>query len=194
MLTTDQEATVLEHLPLVGSVARRVARRLPRAVALEDLISAGTIGLLNATERFDPSRAVPFAPYAKIRIRGAILDHLRAMDWLPRTTRTAVKAGDSTTAVVSVEDVRADGFDSFEMETPSPSASLERREQVKKLSAAVSRLRLRNRQILALYYVEELTLKQIGEIFGVSESRVCQLHTEAVQCLRRELADDVDVG
>lgn len=184
---------VIDHLHLVHRVVRRMARRLPRCVSADDLVSAGTLGLMDALTRYDTGRAASFAPYAEIRIRGAILDHLRAMDWLPRSARATVKAGDSDAAIVSVEDVREDGFDTFATTLPLPSSAIERAERKEQLARAIGRLSQRDREILALYYVEDLTLKQIGEVLNVTESRVCQLHGAAVTRLRRQLADDVEL-
>jgi len=213
-----------DHLELVRRVAKKIARRLPSVVDIDDLVGAGTVGLMDAAQRFDPVKSGSFPGYAEIRIRGAILDHLRAMDWLPRSLRTknrrvddaerklksslgrapeanelaeflgtslrSIKnAGNGAGAVVSVEDLREDGFDSFEMETPAPGSALESRERAQRLTAAVSRLPERSRQLLALYYVEELTLKQIGAMFGITESRACQLHGQAINKLRVELCD-----
>ncbi len=223
--TTTETLSVDEHLPLVRRVAKKIARRLPSVVDLDDLVGAGTIGLMDAAQRFDAGRAETFPAYAEIRIRGAILDHLRAMDWLPRSVRarnrrldeadrklkhTLGHAPDSSelagylgvsarsvggvAGVVSVEDLREDGFDSFDGETPTPNQALELRERKQRLTAAIARLPLRTRQLLSLYYVEELTLKQIGMIFQITESRACQLHGQAIIKLRAELVDDIDLA
>lgn len=185
---------VMEHLHLVQRVVRRLARRLPRCVATDDLMGAGTLGLIDAVNRYDHSRAASFQAYAEIRIRGAILDYLRVMDWLPRSTRATVKAGTSDAAVVSVEDVRDDGFDTFVAALPLPSSAVERSERKERLAQAIRQLPPRDRELLSLYYVEDLTLKQIGEVMKITESRVCQLHAAAVDRLRRQLADDVELA
>jgi RNA polymerase sigma factor for flagellar operon FliA len=197
-------------------------------VDIDDLVGAGAIGLMDAVTRFEPGRAQTFAAYAEIRIRGAILDHLRAMDWLPRSVRTKARRVDEakrtlknelgrtpetrevaealgvservvasveagTGAVVSVEDVRSDGFEGFLTEAPAPGQALADRQRTARLAAAIARLPARIRQLLSLYYVEELTLKQIGTVFGITESRACQLHGQAVQKLKSELLDDADL-
>lgn len=182
-------ANVLQYLPLVERVAKRVARRLPCSVSLDDLVGAGSVGLIEAVKRFDPERAPSFAAYAELRIRGAILDHLRAVDWLPRSMRASVKRGESESAVVSVDD-RSDGFDGFAASSPSPSMAFEARERQTRLAAAIAALPARTRRVLALYYIDELTLKEVGEVLGVTESRACQLHGEAVMRLRDAMRFD----
>jgi RNA polymerase sigma factor FliA len=188
----------------VHKVAKKIARRLPRVVNVDDLVGAGTLGLIDALSRFDPKRSDRFAAYAEIRIRGAILDELRAMDWLPRTQRARVRRAAegqpqenapkaSLEAVVLVDDVRDDGFDGFAGDVPTAASPFENKERSKHLTAAIAKLPMREQQILSLYYVEELTLKQIGQIFGVTESRVCQLHSHAVARLRKELGNDVEI-
>ncbi|MBI1945889.1 MAG: sigma-70 family RNA polymerase sigma factor [Deltaproteobacteria bacterium] len=186
-LQQNDRATVMQYLPLVERVAKRVARRLPRSVALDDLVGAGSLGLIDAVKRFDPARAPSFSAYAELRIRGAILDHLRALDWLPRSMRASVKRGESDAAVLSIDDRRGPGCDGFAANQPSASTVLEQREQRDRLSAAIAALPERTRRVLGLYYVDELTLKEVGQVLGVTESRACQLHGEAVLRLRGAL-------
>lgn len=190
--TSPERATVTQYLPLVERVARRMARRLPCNIALDDLVGAGSLGLIDAVRRFDPARATSFTAYAELRIRGAILDHLRALDWLPRGVRASVKRGESDSAVVSVDDAAGLGFDGFAASQPSPRSLVEYRQRRASLAAAIASLPERARRVLGLYYVNDLTLREIGEVLGVTESRVCQLHAEAVvhlkQTLRHELA------
>ncbi len=214
--------TVEQHLHLVHRVARRIARRLPRDVAIDDLIGAGTIGLLAALNRYDDERADHFEYYAEVRIRGAILDELRAMDWLPRSVRRSVRRAAEvehtltgrlgrlpterevadhlggaprrlpvalSRAVVHIEDVREGGAEALPGIAVVPTIHLESHERRRDLAAAIARLPLRDQQILSLYYVEELTMKQIGELMGITESRVCQLHTRLVERLRVSMLD-----
>lgn len=188
---TREHATVLQYLPLVERVAKRVARRLPRSVSIDDLVGAGSLGLIDAVKRFSPERAPSFAAYAELRIRGAILDHLRSCDWLPRTMRASVKRGESEAAVVSVDDRDGMGFDAFASSAPSAPALLDHREQRAQLASAIALLPERTRRVLGLYYMEELTLKEIGEVLGITESRVCQLHSEAVARLKGSLSKDM---
>ncbi len=188
--TTPERATVLQYLPLVDRVARRMARRLPCNVALDDLVGAGSLGLIDAVRRYDPARASSFAAYAELRIRGAILDHLRALDWLPRGVRASVKRGESESSVVSVDDGTGVGFDGFATTQPSPRSVVELRQRRASLAAAIGALPARTRRVLGLYYMDELTLREIGDVLGVTESRVCQLHAEAVVHLKQTLRHD----
>ena len=213
-----------EYLPLVRKVAERMARRLPPVVDVSDLIGAGTLGLLDAVQKYDPARCDRFAAYAEIRIRGAILDQLRTMDWMPRSVRfkgtrldraltklsqalgrkpesaeMAAYLGMSDAAyeqtcvdarggVFSTEDLGDEGSATLADERPEPHTQVAGKELRARLSRALTRLPERERQVLSLYYVEELKLKEIGEVFGVTESRVCQLHSQAVARLRGILA------
>jgi RNA polymerase sigma factor for flagellar operon FliA len=186
-----ERATVEQYLPLVERVARRVARRLPRSVGLDDLVGAGSLGLIDAVKRFDSHRAQSFAAYAELRIRGAILDHLRTIDWLPRSMRASVKRGESEAAVISVDDRSGSGFEDFEAPSPSPASLVEQREARAALVTALGALPERTRRLMALYYVDELTLKEVGEVLGVTESRVCQLHGDAVNRLRNALHQEL---
>ena len=160
---------------------------MPGGVALDDRVGAGSLGLIDAVKRFDPARAPSFSAYAELRIRGAMLDHLRALDWLPRGLRASVKRGESDAAVVSIDDRTGLGCDAFATSLPMPSTVIEQREQRDRLAAAIAELPERTRRVLALYYVDELTLKEVGEVLGVTESRVCQLHGEAVLRLKNAL-------
>jgi RNA polymerase sigma factor for flagellar operon FliA len=188
MMSSCTAVSVASHLPLVHKVAKRIARRLPRVVELGDLVAAGTIGLIDAAKRFDPKRAQSFDGYAQLRVRGAIFDHLREMDWLSRSQRARVNGDDAAVlGVVSVEDVRDDGFDGFAHDLPSPALAFDVRERNEKLGDAVAQLPKRSQEILALYYVEDLTLREIGVVFGITESRACQLHGQALAQLRAQL-------
>lgn len=189
-LQQTDRATVVQFLPLVERVAKRVARRLPRSVPLDDLVGAGSLGLIDAVKRFDPARAPSFSAYAELRIRGAILDHLRALDWLPRSMRASVKRGESDAAVIAIDDRAGPGCDGFAANQPSAPTMLEQREVRERLSAAIAALPERTRRVLALYYVDELTLKEVGQVLGVTESRACQLHGEAVLRLKGAMQRD----
>jgi RNA polymerase sigma factor for flagellar operon FliA len=203
------------------------------AVELDDLVGFGMIGLLNAMERFDPSRGTLLRTYAEHRIRGAILDGLRSMDWLPRSARQRERQRqenertDSCTRFFSLRNVaqpsepilpgaRAPrvrrsvtrievvftGGNLTDLEQlaegtgpvprsagdSSPEALYERQEQRVRLAGAVDRLPRRHREIIELYYHQELSMKQIGQRMSIHESRVSQLHAAAIQRLRSYLS------
>lgn len=187
------DRTVESHLPLVHMVAKKLARRLPRGVEVDDLVSAGTLGLLDAASRFEPTRAATFKGYAEIRIRGAMMDWLRTSDWLPRSVRAAVRREESSAAVVSIEDVSEEGYDNVSAPAIAPFAQMAVRQRKERLTAAIAKLPRREREVLSLYHLEDLTFRQIGGMYGFSEARACQLHTAAVAHLREELCDDVDL-
>jgi RNA polymerase sigma factor FliA len=232
LLTAEQERVMVEHLPIVRFVARRIHERLPRHVPIEDLYSAGVLGLLDAFGRFDPSKQVPFRTYAQFRIRGAILDSLRTLDWSPRELRRKARAVEqaiqSLTAqfhrsptdieiahklnmpfaayqhllgelkgleIGSLHTVRT-GEDSGEAElvfVPSrreddPLFRYLDGEMRERLTTAINALPERERLVMTLYYYEEATMKEIGLIIGVVESRVSQIHASAVLHLRARLA------
>lgn len=230
--SAPERARAEDHLSLVRRVAERMARRLPRGVDVRDLVSAGTLGLLDALEKYDPARCDRFSAYAEIRIRGAILDELRAMDWLPRSVRekgsrlqgaksalrhalgrapedaevaaylgvtpdahAAMQREVKTAQVVSAEEVSRQGVAALAREEQAlPDKELFARELRERLATVIRRLPERERQVLSLYYVEDLKLKEIGEIFGVTESRICQIHAQAVRRLRKMLKSEEAAG
>jgi RNA polymerase sigma factor for flagellar operon FliA len=230
-----REKLILHYAPLVKYVASRVATGLPASVEQADLVSYGMFGLIDALEKFEPGRGNKFETYAIPRIKGAIIDELRAMDWVPRSVRfkqreiekaladlesmlkrqptekelserlgvslselheviaqisfVSVLALDETVNVgqdrgekVSLVDTLADkGFD--------PGSGVESQETRGLLAAAINSLSEREKIVVTLYYFEGLTLAEIGEILGVTESRVCQIHTKAVGVLRGQLSE-----
>jgi RNA polymerase sigma factor FliA len=231
LLTAEQERVMVEHLPIVRFIARRIHERLPQHVPIEDLYSAGVIGLLDAFARFDPSRQNKFNTYAQFRIRGAILDSLRALDWSPRELRRKGRAveqaihtliGQFNRAPTEIEIAQklniplADyqrllgdlkgleigslhserSADSDEEELDLIAGPLEDNplsryldgEMRERLTKAIENLPERERLVLTLYYYEEATMKEIGVILGVVESRVSQIHASAVLHLRARLA------
>jgi RNA polymerase sigma factor for flagellar operon FliA len=230
-----RERLILQYAPLVKYVASRVATGLPASVDQADLVSYGMFGLIDALQKFEPVRGNKFETYAIPRIRGAIIDELRAMDWVPRSVRfkqreiekaladlesmlkrqpterelaerlgmsmhelhevitqisfVSVLALDETVSVgadrgekVSLVDTLADkGFD--------PSTGVESQETRGLLAAAINELSEREKIVVTLYYFEGLTLAEIGDILGVTESRVCQIHTKAVGVLRGQMTE-----
>jgi RNA polymerase sigma factor FliA len=219
-----------KYLPLVRTVAARMAMGFPRSVELSDLVNTGVIGLIEAFGNFDPTRGVKFETYAVPRIRGAILDELRALDWVPRSTRARSREIDralnelenqlgrppekvelakymkiteeelhlaiddvSSTNILSLDEVifrEDDNRQVPRVETIRDAASLSILGEIEKgelrsfLVVAMDRLTEQEKLVIALYYYEELTLKEIGEVMTISESRVSQIHTRAVMKLR----------
>lgn len=219
------EALVDAYLPLVKSVAGRMAMNLPAHVPREDLYAAGCVGLVSAFERFDPGREARFSTYATIRIRGAIMDELRAHDFLGRGARDRVQRVERATAElrrrnvpleperiaeaagltldeywdaevgreaarrVSLSATSADGHHTLEdrledARERGPGAGVEMAELVK---LVMDQLTPKERQLVVLYYDEGLTLKEIGQVMGVTESRVSQIHTAMTGRLRKKL-------
>ncbi|SHL28779.1 RNA polymerase, sigma 28 subunit, SigD/FliA/WhiG [Pseudonocardia thermophila] len=216
-----RDRLLLHYAPLVRSVAHRVAAGLPSYVEIADLVQIGFFGLIAAIERFDPERGLRFENYAVQRIRGAILDELRAQDWVPRTVRvrlrdrerareklesqlgraatdeelaaelgitvTELRAQRQPVQVVSVEalDEQGSGIaDLVAAESADPGELVDAQETVAMLRRAVLRLEERDRTVISLYYDENRTLADIGRTLGLTESRVCQLHSRAVVRLR----------
>lgn len=234
----DQELRdrlVLHYAPLVKYVAGRVGTGLPSHVEVSDLIQSGIFGLVDAIEKFEPERGLKFETYAMQRIRGAILDDLRAQDWVPRSVRsrareveraqerlearlqrTATDAELAEELGITVEELRdlyaqlrmtsVVALDDFIGSGPAasslaetlpddhaedPVATLVARDRRRLLAEAVERLSERDRIVVTLYYFENLTLAEIGKVLGVTESRVCQLHTRAVLRLRAKLSEQL---
>ncbi|HEX4360797.1 MAG TPA: FliA/WhiG family RNA polymerase sigma factor [Pseudonocardia sp.] len=227
-----RDRLVLHYEPLVRQVAGRVGTRLPAHVEIADLIQAGVFGLIDAIERFEPSLGIRFETYAAQRIRGAILDELRAQDWVPRIIRNRARelakvresmearlqrsatpaelAGElgvgpteirgilSQIRMISMEALDewavARGStvtlaETLAQEDSDPVVVLEARETSRLLALSFSRLPERDHRVLWFYYVENLTLAEIGRRLGVTESRVCQLRGRAVSRLREKFAE-----
>ncbi|HZD86642.1 MAG TPA: FliA/WhiG family RNA polymerase sigma factor, partial [Gaiellaceae bacterium] len=226
---------VLTYAPLVKYVAGRLGSGLPAHVDEGDLVSYGLLGLMGAIERYDPGRDVKFETYAIARIKGQIIDELRAMDWVPRSVRARARDIERAIAALEAKLGRApdDGeiagrlgitteeleeslgeiarssiaaldelwtvsgsggdqvalIDTIEDESaPDPQTTLSRTEQKEAVADAIARLPEREKLVVTLYYYEELTLREIGEVLGVTESRVSQLHTKAILRLKAHLA------
>ena len=227
------EALMQEYAPLVKYSAQRLASRLPASVCLEDLMSAGAIGLMDAMEKYDPTRGTTFKTYAEVRIRGAMLDALREWDWVPRSVREKERALtqayaalerqhgrpaddeevaaflelDSNTFADWLTDVRGVAVFSLDMpleldfpgntltsrdtlladETPGPQQCAETQDLKKHLAVAIDQLPEREKIVLSLYYYEELTMQEIGEVLEVTLSRISQIRTKAILHLRAAL-------
>jgi RNA polymerase sigma factor for flagellar operon FliA len=230
---SEREDHLVECLPLVKYIAGRLAIGLPRSVEVDDLINAGVVGLIEAYRNFDVEKGVKFETYASLRIRGAILDELRGMDWVPRSTRArsreieraiarlegelgrsptepelaaglGVEMADyyqmmddvSSAALLSLDETSYGDDDDRPVplmdtlrahDQPNALAALEREEMRDLLADSLGQLSEQERLVVALYYYEELTLKEIGQVLDLSESRVSQLHTKAVLSLRAKL-------
>jgi RNA polymerase sigma factor FliA len=229
-----REALILHYSPLVKYVASRVATGLPATVEQADLASYGMFGLIDAIERFDLTREIKFETYAIPRIRGAIIDELRALDWVPRSVRFKARELEKAYAEIEAREKRAptdkevaahlgtgveelhdiinqvsfvsvmalDEMISSEkgegvsladtladLSGTDPGLGLEANEMRAMLSGAINQLSDREKLVVVLYYFEGLTLAEIGEVLGVTESRVCQIHTKAVGQLRVKLVD-----
>jgi RNA polymerase sigma factor for flagellar operon FliA len=223
---------IIEYSPLIRFIAHRIAVRLPPNVEIEDLMNAGVIGLMDAIDKYDPSRDNRFKTYAEFRIRGAILDELRSQDWVPRSVRDKAKKIDRMhidlerklgrpANEIEVSEALGMGLNEYqelaakvrsitvlsveEMNRPS---NLEKKNALEIAEVAISvnpfsvvrdlntrdvliksidTLPEKQKLVLSLYYYEELNLKEIGKILDVTESRVSQLHSQAIERLKRQL-------
>lgn len=227
---------IVHYSPLVKYVAGRVSTGLPSNIEQADLVSYGIFGLIDAIAKFEIDRGIKFETYAINRIKGAIIDELRAIDWVPRSVRTKAREVERTLAKleselrrapndqevadamgVSVEDLRqvytqmsfvsvaaldelmsvgGEKGDSVSLidtledrNAESPEASFEVEEMKSILAGAINKLSEREKIVVTLYYYEGLTLAQIGRVLGVTESRICQMHTKAVLQLRSRLSE-----
>lgn len=224
-----REKLILEYAPLVKLVAGRLSMYLGYNVEYEDLVSYGIFGLIDAIDKFEYTKAVKFETYASLRIRGAILDQIRKMDWIPRTIRQKQKQIDAAmkefelthgrqatdaeladqlginedefaewqtqmkvTNVVSLNEFMEQGSDVANKKDSSshfvqPDEAYEQNELKEVLKDALTLLTEKERRVIELYYYEELTLKEISSVLEVSESRISQLHTRALQKMKNKL-------
>ncbi|MPZ92236.1 MAG: RNA polymerase sigma factor WhiG [Actinobacteria bacterium] len=232
--SSARDALILHYSPLVKYVAGRVAVGLPANVEQADLISYGIFGLIDAIEKYELARGIKFETYAISRIRGAIIDELRAIDWVPRSVRfkarevekayvalentlkrppsdaeiaaemgvtmddlTNIYTQLSTVSLValdemmSVDSERGDKLSLVETledtRALSPLESVESEEMKQILAQTINKLPEREKIVITLYYYEGLTLAQIGQVLGVTESRICQMHTKAVLAMRGKI-------
>ena len=236
--TGDQsirDAIVKQYAPLVKYVAGKVSMGMPQSVDFDDLVGFGVFGLFDAIEKFDPDKHVKFKTYAVTRIRGAIFDELRSIDWVPRSVRQKTREIDETvqhlearlgrsatddevagemgmsleqynqmmlkvsgTSMLSLNDVWYTGEDNDKIsivesiEAPNslrPDAIAEKDEMRRVIVEAINDLPEKEKKVLVLYYYEDLTLKEIGKVLDVTESRISQLHTKAISRLRSKLTN-----
>ncbi|MBQ3966987.1 MAG: RNA polymerase sigma factor WhiG [Treponema sp.] len=226
---------IRQYMPLVKYVAGKVSVGLPASIEYDDLVGFGQFGLLDAITKFDPDKGVKFKTYAVTRIRGAIFDEMRQLDWVPRSVRQKSKEIEDTigdlesrlgrpatdaevakemnmteaefqqtvmkvsgTSVLSLNDVWYSGDDNDHMsigdsiESPSslnPDVQVEREEIRKVIIEAINELPEKEKMVIVLYYHEDLTFKEIGQVLDVSESRISQLHTKANLRLRAKLTN-----
>jgi RNA polymerase sigma factor for flagellar operon FliA len=229
----SREEMILKYTPLIKYIAHRLAMRLPPHISIDDLISAGVIGLMDALNKFDPGKKVQFKTYAEFRIKGAMLDELRSLDWVSRSVRQKAAqlekafqnlekkkgrpAEDEEVAqelgvsldhyyqmvneingvfILDIEALRKkipqlpeEDLLSLLMDEKEkhPFHLLSLVELKKVLARAVDELSPKERTVISLYYFEELTLKEIGEVMGFTESRICQIHAKAILKLRQKI-------
>ncbi|MGH7894684.1 MAG: FliA/WhiG family RNA polymerase sigma factor, partial [Candidatus Binatia bacterium] len=230
-LQGEREEIMRRYLPLVRRVVQRLAIRKPPHIEIDDLVSWGIVGLLDAIEKYDPKKEALFSTYAQFRIRGAILDHLRSLDWVPRSVRQKAaliekvshelegrhgrppnedeiarelemtlteyqdllgKVGEMT--LFSLEDLGFGGGEERlskdqgdEEAEADPLRALLSQERVHLVADAIGKLPEREKLVVSLYYNEDLTMKEVGAVLGLTESRVSQLHSQAMLRLRAHL-------
>ena len=237
--TSEKERLTIEYTPLVYNIVHRMAIKFPSHIDLDDLMSSGVIGLMDAIDKFQPEKGVKFPTYAEARIRGSILDELRSMDWVPRSVRQkAKKIEEAYSTLESKLDRPANDeeiaeymgltLDEFyemlnitkgislfsvdqldqqngsinkdkslysyiiEFHKETPFSLFQLKEIKEKIQETLEKLPEKERMVASLYYYDELTMKEIGEILGISESRVSQLHSKIILRLRSKLLKVLD--
>ena len=232
-----REKIILEYAPLVKLVAGRLSMYLGYNVEYDDLVSYGIFGLIDAIDKYDYAKEVKFETYASLRIRGAILDQIRKMDWIPRTIRQKQQRIDAVckdietrlgrsatdeeiaselaisddqylewqsqmkiTNVVSLNEymeqgaeVPAEGNQFTTSRFDSPEENIEKEELKKVLEESLEQLTEKEKKVILLYYYEDLTLKEISNVLEVSESRISQLHTRALQKMKTKMGDYIGI-
>jgi RNA polymerase sigma factor for flagellar operon FliA len=232
-----KDEIILEYAPLVRYIAQKIASRLPSNIELDDLMSCGVIGLMDAIEKFDPTRDNKFKTYAEFRIRGAILDELRSQDWVPRSVREKAKQVErayakldkelgrpatdeemcvelqcsmdefhdlinqsKTVSLLTIDDTASMGrwdnkvmgslMENSRSANPYQAVNYKRAQDI--IKDGIKTLPEKQRLVLSLYYFEDLNLKEIGQVLDVTESRVSQLHTQAILKLKAKLRNQFE--
>jgi RNA polymerase sigma factor for flagellar operon FliA len=185
---------IADFLPLVERMATRMARNLPPSVLREDLVAAGALGLLDASRRFVGDRGANFEWYARVRIRGAMIDELRTLDWLSRHERSKARAhaalGDADAfSIVGLDDLPEQQRSGATRDSMSPAGLTEKRMDRQALSNAILGLPEREARIVSLHYVDGVPFKEIAQRLGVSEPRISQLHTRALKMLHETMLE-----
>jgi RNA polymerase sigma factor for flagellar operon FliA len=238
---TLKEQIVIEHTPLIRYIVNRIAVRLPSHIDLDDLHNTGVIGLMDAIEKYDPEKNCKFKTYAEFRIKGAILDQLRSLDWVPRSVRqkgrrleraygeVEQRLGRSASedevadslglqldklqelinqvrgiSLVNLEEIRGGGSEGDrngsyadiieDVNAENPYSTLKLQEMRSIVADTIATLPEKERLVISLYYYEDLNMKEIGNILGITESRVCQIHTKSVLRLRSKLKNSMERG
>lgn len=230
---TEREAMIVKYAYLVKYIAGRMAMRVPASVSYDELVSAGTMGLIHAVDRFDPSKQADIKTYAEYRIKGAILDELRSMDWYSRSMRKKIQEIEEAMRFVeskkgrpaeswevaealgmSMEDyhtllgdihsisllnlddyIRDEDNDTYNKRSyqekivseDNPSKNVAAGELKQAVAKAIKKLTEKEQIVISLYYYDELTLKEIGEVLDLTESRICQIHTQTLIKLKMRL-------
>lgn len=224
-----REALIIEYIPLVKVVSGRLSMYLGYTVEYDDLVSYGIFGLIDAIDKYDYEKGIKFETYASLRIRGAILDQIRKMDWIPRSVRQKQKQMDAAVAKIEAEEnriatdeeiakelqisldeyfnwqgqtkitniasideyveqgIEVKAFDAGKSMHTEPERVYEQEEVKELLADSLEVLTEKERMVVVLYYYEELTLKEISRVLEVSESRISQLHTRALQKMKKVL-------
>lgn len=230
-----REKLILEYAGLVKIVAGRLGMYLGYTVEYDDLVGYGIFGLIDAIDKFELSKGVKFETYASLRIRGAIIDQIRKMDWIPRTIRQKQKKIETAmqelerelgrtpnseelaeylevtveeveqmisqanlSSLISLDEYLEQGSDVYtepsgRLRFDQPEQVVDRQETKRILAEAIDKLTEKEQKVIALYYFEELTLKEISNVLEVSESRVSQLHTKALKKMKERLGDQIDL-
>lgn len=223
-----RDELICKYAPLVKYFAERFALRVPSHISVEELQSAGTLGLFDALDNFDPDKGIKFQTYAAYRIKGAILDELRKQDWVPRSVRRNIQLIEEAISalqlklerepddleiarelgvdietyhkmlskaqgvrLISVDEVRRVGAspisETLASEKPSPLDEFKKKELKKVVADVLSELSKKEQLVMSLYYYEELTLKEIAKVLGLTESRISQIHSKVIITLRVKL-------